>query len=233
MKASTAFFLLSAAFFFTFAAYGQKAMITGQVFEVIQGNEEPVPFASVALLGTTIGTITDGDGKFELRVDAGTYTVVTSFIGYISDTTSNVAVQSGMAAQMRIRLLTSAQQLEGVKVAGTRITNTESAVLMEMKQANQIMNGISSELIEKAQDNNAAEVVKRVPGVTLINNSFVMIRGLNPRYNNVLLHNVFAPSMEEDVKSFSFDIVPSGMIDRILVYKSPSPRPSREQRRSS
>jgi hypothetical protein len=32
----------------------------------------------------------------------------------------------------------------------------------------------------------------------------------------------FAPSMESDVKSFSFDIISSGLIDRFLIYKSPS-----------
>jgi TonB-dependent receptor len=71
-------------------------------------------------------------------------------------------------------------------------------------------------------DRTAAEVVKRVPGVTIFGERFINIRGLNERYNTVQLNNAFAPSMETDVRSFSFDIIPAGQIDRILVFKSPS-----------
>ncbi|MGL5888703.1 MAG: hypothetical protein ACRC3B_02390, partial [Bacteroidia bacterium] len=51
---------------------------------------------------------------------------------------------------------------------------------------------------------------------------FVVIRGLSERYNAVLLNNVFAPSVESDVKTFSFDLVPTQMLDRFTSYKSPS-----------
>lgn len=49
------------------------------------------------------------------------------------------------------------------------------------------------------------------------------MRGLNQRYNNVWLNNAATPSSETDVKAFSFDAIPSSMIDNLLIYKSGSP----------
>ena len=37
-----------------------------------------------------------------------------------------------------------------------------------------------------------------------------------------MLHNAITPSMETDIKSFSFDIIPAGQIERLLIFKSPS-----------
>jgi TonB-dependent receptor len=86
-----------------------------------------------------------------------------------------------------------------------------------------VVSGISSEQIVKTQDRDAAEVVRRIPGVTIVDNRFIQIRGLSDRYNTVWLNDVTAPSSETDRKSFSFDIVPSSLIDRVLVFKDPSP----------
>jgi outer membrane receptor protein involved in Fe transport len=72
-------------------------------------------------------------------------------------------------------------------------------------------------------DRNAADVVKRIPGVTVMDDRFIMVRGLYDRYNSVWLNDASAPSSEVDKKSFSFDIIPSGQIDRILIAKTPAP----------
>ncbi|RZK14829.1 MAG: TonB-dependent receptor, partial [Hymenobacter sp.] len=108
-------------------------------------------------------------------------------------------------------------------VSGVRRTNTEVSVINEMRQASVVVSGISSEQIVKTQDRDAAEVVRRIPGVTIVDNRFIQVRGLSDRYNTVWLNDVTAPSSETDRKSFSFDIVPSSLIDRVLVFKDPSP----------
>jgi hypothetical protein len=96
-------------------------------------------------------------------------------------------------------------------------------LLSAIKSSEMVVSGISSQQIRRSQDGDAGQVVKRVPGVTLVGNRFINIRGLSERYNAVMLHDVYAPSMEADIRSFSFDIIPSGLIDKILIYKSPSP----------
>ncbi|MBK9630484.1 MAG: TonB-dependent receptor plug domain-containing protein [Saprospiraceae bacterium] len=65
-------------------------------------------------------------------------------------------------------------------------------------------------------------MMQRIPGVTIVDNRFVMIRGLSERYNNVMINNVVAPSTEVDKRTFSFDLIASSALDRMLIYKSGS-----------
>jgi hypothetical protein len=85
-----------------------------------------------------------------------------------------------------------------------------------------VVSAVSSQQIQKSQDNTAAQVMQRVPGVTIVENRFVMIRGLSERYNNVMINNVIAPSTEVDKRTFSFDLISSGTLDRMLIFKSGS-----------
>src|SRR6185369_15368682 len=77
--------------------------------------------------------------------------------------------------------------------------------------------------IQKTSDRTAADAIRRVPGVTVCDDRFVNVRGLAARYNNVWMNDAAAPSSETDMRAFSFDVIPCGMIDRILVFKTASP----------
>ncbi|CAN5309759.1 hypothetical protein BH23BAC3_BH23BAC3_06650 [soil metagenome] len=82
--------------------------------------------------------------------------------------------------------------------------------------------GVSRQQISISQDDNAAQVIQRVPGKTIADNRFVFIRELSERYNNVIINNSLAPSTEVDKRTFSFDMISSGSLDRMMVYKSGS-----------
>ena len=84
------------------------------------------------------------------------------------------------------------------------------------------MSGISAQQISKTQDSDAAEVLRRIPGITIVDDRFIVVRGLAQRYNNVWLNNATTPSSETDSRAFSFDVLPSSLIDNMMVYKSPS-----------
>jgi hypothetical protein len=198
------------------AIFAQNATLSGVVSE----KNGPVAFANVFLLGTSEGTTTDFDGNYSFSLKPGRHKIVCTFVGYIPDTTE-VILKPGEKKTLNFTISENIQQLKEFAVVSTKTTNTDAAVLMEVKKSKQIVSAISSEMIEKSQDSDASEVMKRIPGVTVIGNNYIMIRGLNQRYNNVLLHDVFAPSMEPDIKSFAFDIIPSNLIDRMLIYKSP------------
>ncbi|HOI50541.1 MAG TPA: TonB-dependent receptor plug domain-containing protein, partial [Prolixibacteraceae bacterium] len=110
-----------------------------------------------------------------------------------------------------------------VQVVARKRTNTEMSLLSTLKTNNLIVSGISAQQISKSQDKDAAEVIRRVPGITITDGRFVVVRGLIERYNSVMLNNATAPSFEADKRAFSFDAIPSGLIDNILIYKSPAP----------
>jgi outer membrane receptor for ferrienterochelin and colicin len=108
-------------------------------------------------------------------------------------------------------------------VKSARITYTENAVINEIRQSNAVVSGTSAAQISKTMDRNAADVVKRIPGVTIQDDRFVIIRGLPDRYNTVFLNDAGTPSSESDKRAFSFDMIPAGLIDRVLIFKTPSP----------
>ncbi|HWB63937.1 MAG TPA: TonB-dependent receptor plug domain-containing protein, partial [Chitinophagales bacterium] len=115
------------------------------------------------------------------------------------------------------------KKLNEVEIKTTKRTNVESAVVVEIKKSNSLVSGISAAQIQKTVDRNAAEAIRRVPGITVSDDRFVNVRGLSSRYNNVWLNDATAPSSETDARAFSFDVIPAGMIDRMMVYKTPSP----------
>ena len=120
-------------------------------------------------------------------------------------------------------ITTKEKELGEVRVTGMIRRNTEAAVIAVAKESELVLSNISAQEIRKTQDNNAGEVIRRVPGVSLIEDKFVMVRGLSQRYNNVWINGGAVPSSEADSRAFSFDIIPGSQIDNLVIVKSPSP----------
>ena len=114
------------------------------------------------------------------------------------------------------------QQLGGVTVTAVRRSDTETAAVQEVKRSANVVNNVSAQEIKRTQDANAGEVIRRIPGVSLIDDKFVMVRGLQQRYNNVWINGAAVPSSEADSRAFSFDMIPSGQIDNLTVVKTPA-----------
>ncbi|HRQ85975.1 MAG TPA: TonB-dependent receptor [Flavobacteriales bacterium] len=212
------------AFFLTLpiAAFAQKGTITGVVTALEQGKQELQPFTSVMIKGTDMRATTDMDGRFSLVASPGTYVLVASLVGH-----ANIEreVTLDLASRVHVELVfeEGGLQMEAVHVVRERRVVTEIAVMQAVRNSEQLANGVGREQITKGQDRTASEVVKRVPGITVQDDRFVVVRGLADRYNTVLLNGVAAPSLEPDRKAFSFDLLPSSALDRIMVYKSGAP----------
>ena len=116
-----------------------------------------------------------------------------------------------------------ATSLAEVTVTAVARKDTESAMIEEEKQSDVVQTGVSAQQIAKTQDKDASEVIRRVPGISIIDDKFVMVRGLSQRYNNVWLNGGAVPSSEADSRAFSFDIIPSSQLDNIVIVKSPAP----------
>jgi outer membrane receptor protein involved in Fe transport len=219
MKSIYVFILLLVS---TVAAFAQEGgTIRGTIKD--SKSKEDIIGATILVQGINKGAATDINGFFSFgKLPAGSYSLKVSFVGYESKIYEGVKVESNQVTELNLSLAEESATLAEVKVVAQKLTNTEVSVISEIKAAQLVVSGISAAQITKTLDRTAAEVVKRVPGVTIFGERFINIRGLNERYNTVQLNNAFAPSMETDVRSFSFDIIPAGQIDRILVFKSPS-----------
>ncbi|MBS1779273.1 MAG: TonB-dependent receptor [Bacteroidetes bacterium] len=190
---------------------------------VVDEKNEPLAGVTVVIKSLQKGTQTDADGKYEIDgVDDGTYEVLFSLITF-KKSLQTVTIIKGKDEELNATLKEEGRNLSEVTVKSTKLSNTENAVIMEMRKSNSMVSAISAQQISKTMDRNAADVVKRVPGVTIMDDKFIMVRGLYDRYNSVWLNDVGAPSSEVDKKAFSFDVIPSGQIDRIVVAKTPAP----------
>ncbi|MBO0934071.1 TonB-dependent receptor [Fibrella aquatilis] len=217
------FFLNVSCLLFSLVSQAQTpGIVKGQITDLL--TKEALIGATVLMKGTTQGAATDIEGNFVInRVPAGTYTIVISAVGYKTGEVANITVEPDKITLLNTTLATDQQNLIEVVVRASRTSNTEVAVISQIRQAQQVVSGVSAEQIIKSQDRDAAEVVRRIPGVTIVDNRFINIRGLNDRYNTVWLNDAVAPSSETDRKAFSFDIIPSNLLDRVLIFKTPAP----------
>ena len=79
--------------FFSSLAFvnAQQGILSGNV---IDGEyNEPMAFANILVKGTTTGTTSDFDGKYQLELDPGTYTLIFSFVGYDTQEISDVVIK--------------------------------------------------------------------------------------------------------------------------------------------
>ncbi|HRH67869.1 MAG TPA: TonB-dependent receptor [Flavobacteriales bacterium] len=203
-------------------AAAQKGTVTGTITAEEAGRIQPMPFVNVALKGAGVSANTDLDGKFTMTAEPGAYTLVVSFVGY-EPTERAVTVTAGERTLVDVEMKGQGIEMKSLDVVTTKRTETETAVVMETRKSEQVVNGVGRQQIAKSQDRNAGDVVKRIPGVTLVNDRFVMVRGLADRYNAVMLNDVIAPSLESDKRAFSFDLIPSGALDRVMLYKTGAP----------
>jgi hypothetical protein len=207
---------------FTYAGcFGQFSSLKGSVSDEL--SSEGIIGANVRIEGTNHGVATDVTGSFELSgVLPGTYQLVISSVGYQTLKLSGITLKGEESATLEIKLKEAVEMMEAVVVRAARATHTQNAVLSEIRNASQVVSGVSQQQIKVSQDRDAAQVMSRIPGVTVVDGRFVMVRGIPERYNQVLLNNAIAPSTEIDRRTFSFDLIPSQALDRMLVYKSGS-----------
>lgn len=209
--------------FFATTAIAQQTGIKGIIAD--KTTKETLVGATVLIQGTTTGSTTDLDGNYSITgLAPGSYNLVVSYISYKTQIVEKVKVVKNEMLQLNVDLEGNSVALEGVVIsAKSKMGGTEVSMLSSMKMSNLVVSGISSQQINRSQDRDASEVIRRVPGITIMDDRFVMVRGLSQRYNTVWLNNASTPSSEADVRAFSFDVIPSSMLENIMVFKSPAP----------
>ena len=187
--------------------------IKGTVIDDI--TNEPLIGATVEVEGTATGTATDFDGSFEIECNDGSRLV----FKYVAYETAVMPASDGMTARLR----PSQQALSEVTVTAQSRRDVDSALLRQWKASMTVNSGVSAQQISRTQDRDASEVMRRVPGISIIDDKFVMVRGLAQRYNNVWINGSAVPSSEADSRAFSFDIIPASQLDNITIVKAPAP----------
>lgn len=200
-------------------------------FEVVAGiikgtvidkqTKEPLTGATVQIANTGIGAVADINGNYTLTIKSGIYTLSVKYIGYKPIEIKDIKIETETIVNVEMEFDT--QTLGDVTIVAKAKKNTELSVLSDQRRSLVVQSGVSAQQITKTQDKDASEVIRRVPGVSIIDERFVMVRGLSQRYNNVWINGSAVPSSEADSRAFSFDIIPSSQLDNMTIVKSPAP----------
>ncbi len=198
--------------------------VGGTVFDHLSG--DPLIGATVLIEGTTLGAATDIAGKYLIRnVPAGTYSVRISYIGYDAKRVTEVVVTAGELTKVDATLEEQSLKADEVVVTARALRSTESTVLSMRRNSATIGDGISAEMIKRVPDATSADALKRVVGVSIMDNKYVLVRGVSDRYNQTTLNGASMNSTdtESDKRSFSFDMIPSNLLDNTVVVKTATP----------
>jgi outer membrane receptor protein involved in Fe transport len=217
------FFLLTTVFCQLFSASAQTGTLTGKVTDASTGQK--LTGATVIINTTNRKTTSDLDGMFRFNnISAGTYTLQVTYVGYEIKEISGVEIKASAVTNFDINLsLSLKNNLEAVVVRTEARKESLSATLNVRRNSPVVSDIISAEQIKKSPDRNVGDVLKRVSGTSIQDNKFVVVRGMNDRYNEALLNGALLPSTEPDRKTFSFDMFPSDIVDNITVIKSALP----------
>ena len=205
-----------------FPLYSQTGSISGKVTDSETG--ERIPRTTVMLEGTKIGTYSDVKGEFKIKnIPPGKYKLIARYVSYTTKEIKDIIVEAGKDITINIVLSKQVQQGKEITVVGFRENDNEMANLSQRKNAIQVSDGISMEEIKRLPDSDAGQSLKRLSGVSLINDKFIFVRGISERYSNTTLNGAVLTSTEPDKKAFSFDMLPSDFLEQASIKKSFTP----------
>lgn len=199
------------------------APANGKLSGIIVDEENGQPIPGVTVRVGSIGTTSAADGSFSISLPAGNHTAVISYIGYIKKEVTDIAVKGQETFRLNTSIKRTKGQLATVEVKASARKDGINSLYIQQRNNAAISDGISQEQIRRTPDNNVAQVLKRISGLTVQDDKFVTVRGLSERYNNVMVNGTSLPSTEPNRKNFSFDIIPSSLIDNIVVNKTATP----------
>lgn len=204
---------------FYFGSFAQTGKIEGKLTDAATGSR--LAGVSVAISAGKTITSTNVDGYFVITLVADKkYTLKFTSVGYQSKEIADVEVKDGQVNLLEILLEKAAKTEDAVVVKSTARKESAAALITYQKNTTVVAQVVSAEAIRRSPDKNTGEVLKRVPGASVQDGKYLLIRGLADRYNQAMLNGVLLSSTEPDRKTFSFDIIPSSLIDNIIINKS-------------
>ncbi|WP_127125660.1 TonB-dependent receptor [Pseudoflavitalea rhizosphaerae] len=199
-------------------------LVSGKVIDQESGE----PIADVSISFGKKGTTTAIDGSFTISLSKGRYEAEISAIGYGKKEITDIEVKENQNFNLNITLKKEKGSLETVVVKASARRESVAALYARQKNFASISDGISAEQIQRTPDKNLGETLKRISGLATMENKYVVIRGMSERYNQAMLNGQIMPSTELNRKNFSYDMIPTNVVDNIAVIKSITPDQSAE-----
>lgn len=203
--------LFSAGFMRTAVA---QAVLTGSVFSTGQ----PVPFANVGIRGTTVGTATNLEGRFQFdKLSEGTFTIIVSAVGFMT-TEKEIKIVPGETHSVTFELEEAIVPVGDVVVTGTLVETyvKDSPVRVDV---------VSPHYLEKIPTANIMEVLENVNGLyqqidcAVCGTNNIRINGMDGPYTAVLIDGM--PIMSSLATVYGLNGISPALIQQIEIIKGP------------
>ena len=181
--------------------------------------------AQITVKELGLSTVSRRDGSFRFtNLPEGQYTLEITYLG--ADTLEvPIDIKSGETLAKDFVLVGKRADLENIIVYGQRAG--QASALNQQRSADSIKSIVSSDAIGQFPDQNAAEALQRLPGLSIERDQgegrYVGIRGIDPNLNNVTINGLNVPSPDGGARSVALDVIPSELIQTLEVSKSVTP----------
>ena len=208
---------------FSFLSFGQnKGTIKGTITDK-ESKNAPLPFANVLVKNSSTAVTTDENGKFSIAIAPGNYIIQLSFIGY-ENLEVPVIVIAGETIEVNKALGSGNYTLKDVVVKSTtKNREKESALLLEQKKAVEIKQSIGAQEMSRKGVSNVESGLTKITGISKVDGRGLFVRGLEDRYNNLLINDLQAPSNSPFKKIIPLDLFPTDIVGVLSVYKTFNP----------
>ncbi|GAC07656.1 TonB-dependent receptor [Paraglaciecola chathamensis] len=181
--------------------------------------------AQITVKELGLSTVSRRDGSFRFsNLPEGQYTLEITYLG-ANTLEVPIDIKSGETLAKDFVLVGKRADLENIIVYGQRAG--QASALNQQRSADSIKSIVSSDAIGQFPDQNAAEALQRLPGLSIERDQgegrYVGIRGIDPNLNNVTINGLNVPSPDGGARSVALDVIPSELIQTLEVSKSVTP----------
>lgn len=206
----------------TWAGAQDAGSVSGVVVSAWDGST--LGNVAVTVRGTTLATQTDASGRYELKnVPPGEQVLRLSKSGYAAAVVTDVRVLPGQMSTVNGNLRPEFYDLEEYEVTAEEFTQQSEQIIFERQQSGAMVDAVGSEMFSKFGSSDAADIVSKVSGATVVEGKYAVIRGLTDRYSAATLNGAELPSADPYRRSASLDMFPAKIIDRVNVTKTFTP----------
>lgn len=201
---------------FIHLSYAQKSKTDANIVGHVVCCGEHIPFATISVKGTTIGTTTDKTGHYQLiNLPKGNLTIIAQSLGF-KPKEQKIIIKAGQTKEIKFELEKDLLRLEEVVITGDRNETNR-------KGSSTIVNTITSKLFTRTQSVTLSEGLNFCPGLRMENNcqncgfSQVRMNGMEGSYSQILINS--RPIFSGLAGVYGLELIPSNMIERVEVIR--------------
>lgn len=205
----------------TWSLHAQHVHVSGTVTDT-EGNT--LAGATIRVLNSVVGTLTDEQGGYELEIAPGHIRFIASYVGYARLDTLLVLGPNAGDVHLDLVMQPTNFEVTEIVVLGRRSTGQLEALTQQQKALSRTQI-LHAEVFNRFPDNNLAETVRRMPGASLDQSGgraeFIRLGGLPQDYVVTQLNGHRLPSIRPEApRSASLDFIQSNLLEEVVVRRS-------------